>query len=98
MIAQPPIASAHFGSGIWSQIRRTAGAIFQVTVPGTMRRSACRGDARKISAPKRAMSYRGVAVAIISMAQHASPNIAGHNDDRRDQFSTWSTLVIRRFD
>ena len=56
MVAQPPMAMAHFGSGICSHTRRMAGAIFQVTVPGTMSRSACRGEARKISAPKRAMS------------------------------------------
>jgi hypothetical protein len=56
MIAHPPMAIAHFGSGIWSQMRRMAGAIFQVHVPETIIRSAWRGDARKISAPKREMS------------------------------------------
>ena len=56
MIAQPPIEIAHFGSGICSQMRRIAGAIFHVQVPETIIRSDCRGDARKISAPNRAMS------------------------------------------
>ena len=88
MMAQPPIARAHFGSGIWSQTRRTAGAIFQVTVPGTISRSACLGLARKISAPKRARSYLGIAAAIISIAQQANPNIAGQREERRAQFRT----------
>ena len=33
--------------------------------------------------PKRAMSNRGPAVAIISMAQQASPNVAGHSEPLR---------------
>jgi len=48
----------YFGSGIWFQSRTTCGAIFLVTVPDTIMRSACRGEGRKISAPKRAMSKR----------------------------------------
>ena len=56
MIAQLPIEMHHFGSGICIQMRRIAGAIFHVHVPETIIRSAWRGDARKISAPKRAMS------------------------------------------
>ena len=38
-----------------------------------------------------------MAVAIISMAQQASPNMAGHSDERRAQFNTWSTLVTSTF-
>ena len=30
--------------------------------------------------PNRAMSNRGPAVAIISIAQQANPNVAGHNE------------------
>ena len=77
--------------------RRTGGAIFQVTVPDTIIRSACRGEALKTSDPKRAMSYREVAVAIISIAQQASPNIAGQSDELRAQFMIVSTPVSRMF-
>ena len=56
MIAQPPMEMTHLGSAIWRKIRRTAGAIFQVTVPATIIMSACRGEARNTSEPKRAMS------------------------------------------
>jgi hypothetical protein len=38
-----------------------------------------------ISIPKRAKSNRLVAVQIISMAQHARPNIIGQIEDRRPQ-------------
>src|SRR5206468_2542252 len=40
--AQAPIEITHFGSGIWSKMRFTAGAIFLVTVPATIIRSASR--------------------------------------------------------
>ena len=73
--------------------RRTAGAIFQVTVPATIIMSAWRGDARKTSAPKRAKSYRALAVAIISIAQQAKPNMAGQSEERRAQEKTLSTWV-----
>ena len=36
--------------------------------------------ARNTSMPNRARSYRGAPVVIISMAQHASPNVAGQNE------------------
>ncbi len=82
------------GSGIWSYSRRNTGAIFLVTVPATIIRSACRGEARNTSAPNRAMSNRGPPAAIISMAQHARPNPIGQSDDCRAQLSTASTLVV----
>ena len=88
----------HFGSGIWSQRRRTIGAIFSVTVPETIIRSACRGVARKTSAPKRAMSWRGSSTAIISMAQQARPNCIGQSEDLRAQLKNLSTVVVRTFD
>jgi hypothetical protein len=56
-----------------------------VTVPETIMRSAWRGEGRKISAPKRAMSNRAVAAAIISMAQQASPNWSGQIELLRPQ-------------
>src|SRR5579885_2597224 len=82
-VAHAPIAMHHFGSGIWSQIRLSTGAIFSVTVPATIMRSDCRGLGRNTSAPKRAMSKRDVEEAIISIAQHARPNVSGHSADLR---------------
>ena len=79
------IEMTHFGSGIWSYNRRSTGAIFLVTVPATIIRSACRGEGRNTSAPNRARSYRAMLVAIISIAQHASPNVSGHTELRRPQ-------------
>ena len=87
----------HLGSGIWSQIRLSTGAILSVTVPATIMRSLCRGLGRKTSAPKRAISNREVLAAIISMAQHARPNVSGQMDDSRAQLKTWSTLVVTMF-
>ena len=69
------------------------GAIFPVTVPATIMRSACRGDARKIM-PKRSKSYLDAPVAIISMAQQARPNSRYHKDDLRAQFTTRSRRVV----
>src|SRR5882672_1344792 len=86
----------HFGSGIWSYSRRSTGAIFLVTVPATIIRSDCRGEARKTSAPNRAMSYRDAEAAIISIAQHARPNPIGQMDDSRAQLSTRSMLVVMK--
>src|SRR6476661_13299 len=86
----------HFGSGIWSYSRRSTGAIFLVTVPATIIRSDCRGDARNTSAPKRAMSKRDAEAAIISIAQHARPNPIGQIDDSRAQFRTRSMLVVMK--
>src|SRR5690606_2302330 len=59
-------------------------------------RSAWRGLARKISMPKRPMSKRGAPVAIISIAQQASPNVAGHTLVLRDQLTIFSTVVSSR--
>src|SRR3954452_15847467 len=87
----------HFGSGIWSHMRFSTGAILSVTVPATIIRSLCRGLGRKTSAPKRAISKRDVLAAIISMAQHARPKVSGQMDDSRAQLKTWSTLVVTMF-
>ena len=66
-----------------------------LTRPATIMRSAWRGDARNTSAPKRAKSYRAALVAIISMAQQASPNVAGQSEERRAQLTIFSTVVVR---
>ena len=61
------------------------GAIFSVTVPATIMRSHCRGEPRKTSAPKRAMSWRLSTTAIISIAQQARPNCIGQSEFLRPQ-------------
>src|SRR5712691_9787298 len=83
-----PIEMHHLGSGICSHTRFKTGAIFSVTVPATIIRSAWRGDGRKTSAPNRAMSNRAVVEAIISMAQQARPNVSGQMADLRAQLKT----------
>src|SRR5437879_3710539 len=60
-------------------------------------RSACRGLGRKIPAPKRSISKREAPVAIISIAQHAKPNVIGHSADFLAQLKTKSTLVVMMF-
>src|ERR1041385_2817842 len=43
-------------------------------------RSDCRGVARKAPAPNRSRSNRDAPTAIISIAQHASPNVIGQSE------------------
>jgi hypothetical protein len=57
-------------------------------VPATIIKSAWRGDGLKTSAPKRAISNREVVEAIISMAQHAKPNVSGQIALLRAQLKT----------
>src|SRR3712207_5877413 len=45
--------------------------------------------------PNRARSYRPAPVAIISIAQQASPKVAGHSEDLRVQLTSFSTVVSR---
>src|SRR6187431_2508394 len=89
------IEMTHFGSGIWSYTRRIAGAIFRDSRPATIIRSDWRGEPRKTSAPKRAMSKREVLIAIISMAQHARPKVTGQIDERRAHCTIFVTVVVR---
>src|SRR4030067_934916 len=72
-----------------------AGIIFLTTVPAMMITSAWRGEARKASMPKRAMSQRLAAVQIISMAQQASPKVAGQRLLLRPQSTSFSRVVVR---
>src|SRR5437763_6121662 len=88
------MAMTNFGSGIWLYSRRTRDAILKLTVPATIIRSAWRGVARKAPAPKRSMSKRLAPVAIISIAQHARPNVIGHSDDSRAQLIACSSDVV----
>src|SRR5262245_25050139 len=41
------------------------------------------------------MSYRPQLIAIISIAQHPSPNVTGQIDDRRAHWTIFSTEVVR---
>src|SRR5437867_7469808 len=68
-------------------MRLSIGAILIVTVPETIMRSEWRGDAHG-TIPKRSTSNRDANVAIISIAQQASPNVTGQIDDFRAQLKT----------
>src|SRR5882724_11698200 len=74
-------------------MRLSIGAILMVTVPETIMRSEWRGDAHG-TMPNRSVSKREAKVAIISMAQHASPNVSGQIDDLRAQLKTLSVPVV----
>src|SRR5688500_20367727 len=75
-------------------MRRSTGAIFRDTRPDTIITSACRGLARNVSAPNRERSLRAETVFIISIAQHANPNVAGHKLLFRAQLTTASSLTV----
>src|SRR5438105_342271 len=77
---------------------RSTGPIFVETRPATIIRSACRGDARNTSAPKRLRSNLDETEAIISMAQQASPNVSGQILFRRAQLTTSSSLPSKNGD
>src|SRR5437660_12792582 len=74
-------------------MRLSIGAILMVTVPETIIRSEWRGDANG-TMPKRSTSKREANVAIISIAQHASPNVTGQIDDLRAQLKIFSVVVV----
>src|SRR3989304_1445776 len=97
LTAQAPMAITHFGSAIWLYILCTVGAIFQVNVPAVIIRSAWRGEARRISIPKRDISKRGPLAAINSKAQQAGKQIAVQSDERCPQLRTASTEVSMMF-
>src|SRR5271169_32576 len=83
----------HLGSGICSQSWRITGAILLETRPAIMIRSDCRGDGRNTSAPKRAISKREAPMDIISIAQHAKPNVIGQMEFLRIQLTALSIVV-----
>ena len=74
-------------------MRLSIGAILIVTVPDTIIRSEWRGDAHG-TMPNRSTSNRDANVAIISIAQHASPNVTGHTEDLRAQLRNASATVV----
>ncbi len=61
-----------------------AGAILFVSVPEINIKSACRGEALKIT-PNRSKSYLLNVACIISTAQHANPNVKGQKEPLRTQ-------------
>src|SRR5687767_3556052 len=75
-------------------MRRNTGAIFRDTRPETIMTSAWRGLARNTSEPNLARSLRDDVAFIISIAQQASPNVAGHSDDLRAQLMSESSRVV----
>src|SRR5215470_6385842 len=83
----------HLGSGICSQSWRITGAILFETRPAMMIRSDWRGEGRKTSAPKRAMSNRDAPIDIISIAQQASPKVIGQMEFLRIQLTALSNVV-----
>src|SRR5882762_4593953 len=83
----------HFGSGICSQSWRMTGAILLETRPAIIIRSDWRGDGRKTSAPKRAISKREAPIDIISMAQQARPKVMGQIELLRIQLTAESSVV-----
>src|SRR5499426_4537190 len=74
-------------------MRLSIGAILIVTVPETIIRSECRGEAHG-TIPNRSTSNREANVAIISIAQHASPNVTGQIEDLRAQLKILSVDVV----
>src|SRR5919198_2305264 len=74
-------------------MRLSIGAILIVTVPETIMRSEWRGDAHG-TIPNRSTSNRDANVAIISIAQHARPNVTGQIDDLRAQLKIFSVDVV----
>src|SRR6187455_2260305 len=76
-------------------MRSSIGAILIVTVPDTIIRSECRGDAHG-TMPSRSTSKRDANVAIISIAQHARPKVTGQTDDFLAQFKNASAGAVTR--
>src|SRR6266571_6273059 len=73
-------------------MRLSIGAILIVTVPETIIKSEWRGDAHG-TMPKRSTSKRDANVAIISIAQQASPKVTGQIDELRAQLKIFSVVV-----
>src|SRR5437764_12815800 len=76
-------------------MRRSTGAILRERRPATIIRSDWRGEPRKTSAPKRAMSKREVLIAIISIAQQARPKVTGQIEERRPHCTIFVAVVVR---
>jgi hypothetical protein len=68
------------------------GATLLTTVPATISRSACLGEALNIT-PNLSKSKREAAVCIISIAQQASPMVTGQRAFLLPQLKSSSTVV-----
>ena len=79
-------------------MRLSTGAWRWLMVPTTQSRSAWRGEKRGASAPKRAMSKRGLAMAMNSMPQHAVTNGYLKSEYFRAQPSSASSRVVAKPD
>ncbi len=82
----------HLGSGICSHRSFSIGATLFTTVPATIRRSACLGEALKIT-PSLSRSNLEAAACIISIAQQARPMVKGQRALRLPQLKSSSTVV-----
>src|SRR3989442_13810332 len=71
--AQAPIEITHFGSGIWSKMRFTAGGLFFVMGPAPLIQSAWRGQKRRGPAPQPAPPARGRPTPPHSIGAEARP-------------------------
>jgi hypothetical protein len=76
-------------------MRLTMGAIFLVSVPATIMRSACLGDGLKTSEPNREISHVAELVTIISRAHQARPKVTGQIEYFRPQLTTLSRTGIK---
>ena len=74
----------HLGSDIWSYIVLIAGAIFHVTVPATIIKSACLGDAENLSAPNLARSNLEAAEAMESISEKVSESSSEEISDEKE--------------
>jgi sulfopyruvate decarboxylase TPP-binding subunit len=85
--------TTHLGFAVCSYSLRRAGAILLVSVPATIIKSACLGDALNII-PNLSKSYLLTVACIISTAQHANPKVKGQSEPFRDQFIIELALVL----
>ena len=76
-MVQAPMAMTYFGSGICSYNLTNAGAIFIVTVPATISKSACLGELLGTK-PNLSKSNLDPMSAANSIKQHAVPYKSGH--------------------
>jgi hypothetical protein len=71
------------------------GAIFLVSVPATIIKSACLGEGLKTSEPNREISHVAELVTIISRAHQARPKVTGQIEYFRPQLTILSRTGIK---
>ena len=92
-MAHAPMAITYLGSAIWSYNLFKTGAILFTMVPAIIITSACLGEARATSKPKREKSYLAPATAMYSIPQQLVAKVNGHNELDRAQLITSSSLL-----